>query len=101
MLLSTISQANIITLLGIESLPEDEKKEIVMSTIELVEARVLERVLSALDEDGRGELLEKMEKEDLENLLDFLVHKNIDLAAIYDEEILKAKVELAKIAHEE
>lgn len=100
MLLTAISQANIITLLGIESLPEDEKKEIVMSMIELIEARVLERVLGSLDEKGREKLLEKMEEEDLENLLDLLVQNNIDLAALYDEEILKAKVELAKIAAE-
>jgi len=101
MFINTLPQANLISLLGLESLPEDQKKELIMSAVELVEERVMERVLGTLDSDKRTQLLSIMEEENEDKMLNFFAENSLDLVAMYDEEIVRLKMELASLAKEE
>lgn len=89
-----LTNANIIHLLGIESLSLDERKEIVESALELVETRTQNRVMEMLNESQRKELTEFLEKEDLDAIHDLLEKNKINLLSLTEEEVEKVKREL-------
>lgn len=89
-----LTNANIIHLLEIESLPLDERKEIIESALELVETRTINRVMEILNEPQRKELTELLEKEDLNAIHDLLEKNKINLLSLTEEEVEKVKREL-------
>jgi hypothetical protein len=98
----SLAHVNIIEMLGVESLPIEKRQEIVMSALELVETRTLNRVLSMLDEtsqDGFERLLHELE--DTEKVAAFLQTHGIDYMKISEEEVEKIKEELLESAEEE
>lgn len=92
-----LSHTNIIHLLGIESLPLDERKEIVESAVELVESRTLNRVVEMLDRAKQQELTKHLEAEDSDVVSEFLNQNQIDLVAVTEEEAEKVKQELLEV----
>lgn len=95
-----LTHANIIQLLGIESLPLDERKEIVMSAVELVETRAFNQVMSQLGDEPKKQLADFLEKEDIDSISNLLEKNNIDLMAITEKEVEKVKHELLEISKE-
>ncbi|HXF44102.1 MAG TPA: DUF5663 domain-containing protein [Candidatus Paceibacterota bacterium] len=89
-----LTHANIVKLLGLESLPLDERKEILESASELVETRTFNRVMEVLPEAKRAEFSAMLESQNKEKLPDFFNQNNIDLVAITEEEVEKVKQEL-------
>lgn len=93
-----LTHANIIQLLGVESLPLDERKEIVMSAVELVETRTFNQVMGQLNDDQKKQFVEALEKEDMITMGEFLEKNSINLMAITEKEVEKVKQELLNIA---
>ncbi len=89
-----LTHVNIIQMLGIKSLSLDERKEIVESAIELVETRTFNRVMRALPESKREELIKLLEAEDQEAVSLLLAQNQIDLVVLTEEEVEKVKQEL-------
>ncbi|MEK7464527.1 MAG: hypothetical protein AAB617_01985 [Patescibacteria group bacterium] len=89
-----LTHTNIIELLKLQSLPLDEKKEILQSSLELIETRTFNRVAELLDDVGRQEFTELAEKEDLVAIQTLMDKKQIDILAITEEEVEKLKMEL-------
>ena len=93
-----LTNANIIHLLGIESLPLDERKEIVESALELVETRTINRVMEMLNESQRKELTGLFEKEEIDAIHDLLEKNKINLLSLTEEEVEKVKRELLAVS---
>lgn len=87
----SILQANLINLLGLELLPEDKKMEILERAMELVEKRVMLRVLDELKAKDQ-----KAAEEAAKNgkMLDFIQTLVPNLAQIIAEEAARVKIEL-------
>jgi hypothetical protein len=98
----SLSHVNIIEMLGIQSLPIEKRQEIVMSALELVETRTLNRVLAVLDQTSR-EGFERLlhDPEDTDKIATFLRTHGIDYWKITEEEIEKVKQELLESAEED
>jgi hypothetical protein len=96
----SLSHANIINLLGVEALPLDEKKEILETATELVEIRVLSRLLNLITRDEQKKFQWHLDRDEMEKALSVIKNKGISLNDLYDEEIEKVKNELLYIAEE-
>ena len=94
----SLTHANIIELLGVESLPLEKRHEIVESVAELVEARVRNRILESLDESKQSELNPILRTGDSEALGKFLVDNGINYLQLMEEETERVKQELLKVA---
>jgi len=90
-----VEQENIIKLLGIESLPDEEKISIVEKVTTLVEKRLLVRVYESLDALRQKEFSEVLDKEDAPGVQEFLDRHAPNLPELLEEEVLKVKQELA------
>lgn len=91
----SLSHVNIIDMLGVASLPIEKRQEIVMSAVELIETRTLNRVLGMLDQtsqEGFERLLH--DPEDTDKIGTFLQTHGVDYMKITEEEIEKVKQEL-------
>lgn len=93
-----LEQQNIIKMLGIESLPIDERQEIVMTAVELVETRTFNRILNMLDQEKKSEFAEALAAE---NVADFFEKNGISYATILEEETQRVKQELQEATKEE
>ena len=93
-----IDQQNIINILGIESLPDDRKMALIDQMTDLVQKRLLVRILDSLQDTKREELLAMLEKDDSEALKSFLAANVPDMADWLMEEVNKIKVEMADLA---
>ena len=93
-----LAHANIIQLLGIASLPLDERMEIVQSAVELVETRTMGRAMEKLNADQQKELAAAFEAEDEGAVADILSKNSIDLLALTEEEAERVKRELLEVA---
>lgn len=91
-----IKHANIINILGIEKLPLDQKKEIVESAAETVEANVIKRIAEQLGGEKLGVFNEALANEDEEETIGFLNENNIDILALVEEETERLKEDLAR-----
>lgn len=89
-----LSHANIIEILGVQTLPIEKRTALVDAVIDLVDARVRNRVLEALTEKEREHFITLLESEDEDVLANFLDDNNIDLLKLSEEEVQKAKEEL-------
>tara|TARA_Y100000310_G_scaffold26610_1_gene25394 strand:- start:792 stop:1097 length:306 start_codon:yes stop_codon:yes gene_type:complete len=95
-----LTHANMISLLGIEELPLDQRKEIVETALELVEMRTMSKVLDAIGKDKANQFAEVMESKNDATVSDFLKENNIDILAIMEGEVEAVKRELLGIAQE-
>ena len=89
-----LEQENLINLLGIENLPQEEKLRIVDKASELVQKRVVLRVVEGLEMDKKQQFAEFLQKGDQEKLAEFLVAESPNLDTMIMEEIGKVKAEL-------
>jgi len=91
--------ANIIKLLGIEALPEDRKAAILDQVSDLIQRRIMLRVMDTLSEEEKDKMLE-IEK-DSEAIAAFMADKVKNLEKIMEEEVLKVKQELLDVVPKE
>ena len=90
----SLPHANIIALLGIGSLPQDERVKIVESAVELVETRTIGRIFESLNDEDKERLAKAFDEKDADTITGILEKQNIDVAAVYEEEIERVKQEL-------
>ena len=95
-----LTHANVINLLGIASLPLDERQEIVESAIELVETRVMARLAEKLDAESVARATVAIKGEDTDAFLELCAQKGLDIRAMLDEEVERAKQELLEVREE-
>lgn len=93
-----LTHANIIELLGIESLPLEERISIVEEAANLVETRTLARMMDMLSPQEQEAFTNLMEAGDDAALTALIDRKNIDMFAIASEETEKLKHELLGVA---
>ncbi len=90
---------NVIAQLGLQELPENKRAELLDQMAQLVERRVMLRLIDALSEDDVIAIAELEEKP--EELLAYMATKVPDITAIIAEETEKVKAELADAAKDE
>lgn len=88
---------NIIALLGLESLSDEEKAEMITKMSELVQKRVLLRVMELLSNEDQNKMAQ-MEQGDPALLVAFVAEKVPNFDTIVKEEIVKIKEETLKVA---
>jgi hypothetical protein len=79
-----LTHANIINILGIESLPIEEKMEILSHATDLVEARVMAQLVEKLTDAQGRHLASLLEKNDESALREFFAKNNIDIRKLYE-----------------
>ena len=87
---------NIISLLGIESLPEEEKVVIVEKFTTLVQKRLVVRIFDGLDKARQGEFAALLEKEDQAGVQRFLDQNVPTMPELLESEINLIKQELSE-----
>jgi len=85
---------NIISLLGLESLPEAEKQAMLEKMTTLIQKRLMLRVMDALSEEDAKKMAE-MEKNPQE-ILAFIAEKMPNFEDVVKEEVVKLKEEMLK-----
>jgi len=91
-------QKNIISLLGLESLSEEKKIQLLEKLSELVFKRTMVRVMELLPEEGQEELSKLVDEGDSEKTNAFIVEKIPNFEEIMNEEIVAVKEEMAEEA---
>jgi hypothetical protein len=91
----SIDSKNIISLLGIETLPDEQKLAIVDKVTTLVEKRLLVKIFESLDGLRQTEFSELLEKSDQAALQDFLGRNVPNMDQMAEQEIAQVKTELA------
>ena len=91
-------EKNLVSLLGIGSLPEAERQAIIEEATEVIEKRVMLKISSALTESERQEI-EQLE-DNADALAAYLSAKRPDLADLYAEEVERLRSELSLAAAE-
>lgn len=89
-----ILSSNIIEELGIESLPDDKKAVLVASMIDLIQKRIVVRLIEGLSEDDLGKFADIVETKDPEALAQFANSHGKNLEEITKEETIKLKSEM-------
>ena len=89
---------DIFTLLGIPDAPDEKKAEILETMTTTLDARVVNRVASALSEEDAKRFNDLAEHGDKQVLVDFLVDQNIDLPLIVSEEATRLRVEIVELS---
>ena len=97
MLGKDIDKKGLIELLGLENMSVDAQTEIISSAVEVIEARVLVRILDRLNRRETGKFLKLIESgsEDGSKMEQFLSEKKLDLIAILKEETRQFKVDIS------
>jgi hypothetical protein len=90
---------NIIAQLGLQELPEDKRAELLDQMAQLVERRVMLRLIDQLSEDDVAAIAELEERP--EELLAFMAKKVPDISVLISEEAEKVKAEARDVAAEE
>jgi hypothetical protein len=88
-------EQNIIAILGIQNLPDEQKLRIVDKVSELVQKRLLTRLLGALSDKDQETFMQLLNSQEQEPLDDFLNSHVPDFPAWLEEEVNKIKLELA------
>ena len=88
-----ILKQNIISALGISSLPDDKKVALIDKMAELVEKRIILRLMQELPKKSHQEF-EKIADEDDKAKMEFLQKSFPNLAEIIQEEVVKVKKEV-------
>lgn len=93
-----ITDESIINILGIQTLPDERKIEIVKQATDLVQQRLLIRVMRSLEDSKRVEFESLMQAPDQAKLEAFLAANVPDFNAWMAEEVSRIKQELANLA---
>ena len=94
MLNKQILQQNIIVLLGIEALSDEKKIALLDKMTELVQKRLLVRVLKELPEKDRSDLFAAVDTDDKTAMEKVLSGKVPNITEMIEEEIVKLKEEI-------
>jgi hypothetical protein len=87
-------QQNIITILGIQNLPDEKKLAVVDKISELVQKRLLAKILGNLSDDDRGKFLSLLENPNQDELNKFLEVSVPDFPSLLEQEVNAVKLEL-------
>jgi hypothetical protein len=93
-----VDQKNIISILGIESLPDERKVQVVEKVADLVQKRLLVRILDSLDVKEYQEFTRVLDSNDSGRLEDFIVRNCPQMHEWLNEEISSVKQELSTLA---
>ena len=93
-----IDQQNVINILGIENLPDKRKLEILGKITELVEKRLMVRLLQNLPKDKQNEFAEILKKNQAKQTQTFISANFPDFQNWLVEEINAVKSELASLS---
>lgn len=93
-----LEEENIIKILGIESWPDEKKTALVEDVTELVQKRLMVRLLDSLKEPQYSQLLAILDKQEEGPLNDFLQKNQPNFADWAYEEVTKIKKELKDLA---
>ncbi len=85
---------NIIAALGIESLPDDKKIEMIEKMSELVQKRIVLNILKQLDDDEKEKFVEATSNKQDEEVKEMLDKHGIDMLQVIQEETSNLKQEL-------
>lgn len=88
---------DIYTLLGIEDASEERKRALLEQITNLVDARVARRISDSLSEEEAEEFGRIANNGNSQEVIDFLVSKNMNLPAIVSEEAIRARVEVVTL----
>lgn len=89
---------NIIKILGIESLPDERKEQIVSKVADLVQKRLLVRVVESLSPEQQSEFTTLLEQNDAPALQEFMQKSVPGFADMLFEEVSRIKQELGELA---
>jgi len=89
----TTFQQNLISALGLDSLPQEKKDELLIKISEVVQQRIILRVLSELSEEDRQAFDGVLSANDDEKSLAFLQEKIPNFEAVVKDEIEKFRNE--------
>jgi hypothetical protein len=94
-----VEKENIINILGIASLPDEEKVQIVDQVSELVQKRLLLRIADSLTEEKKEGLMQLIDSGDEIGLTNFLLHNCPQFNDWLAEELNKVKQEMSSLAN--
>lgn len=86
-------QKDLIAELGLGSLPDDKKEELVLRIGELIQQNVVLRIISEMSESDKDEFEKVLSQDNGEKTLEFLQGKFPNLNQVAEEEIAKFKQE--------
>ena len=95
-----VGNENLIKLLGIESLPAENKVKLLEQVGELVEKRLILRVMEVLDEQKREAFISLLENNEQDQTIKFINSNIPEFASLLQEEVLNVKQELAELERE-
>lgn len=95
-----LAHANLIDILGVESLPLEERVQLVEQATDLVEMRTVTRIMEVLNTTEREAFMNLLNAEDDDAVTALIDRKNIDVMTIAQEETEKLKHELLGVATE-
>lgn len=93
-----IINENIIAALGLQSLPLEKKQEVLNKLVELVQKRIMLRVMDGLSKED-GEKMAELEKNPMD-MLAFIAEKFPNFEEIVKEEVEKVKEEALAAAEQ-
>jgi hypothetical protein len=93
-----LDQQSIINILGIQSLPDERKVEILEQASDLIQKRILVRVMESLDDSKRKEFETLLESPEQTKLDEFLATNVPDFTVWMMEEVNRLKQEMADLA---
>jgi len=86
-------QKDLIVELGLQSLPDDKKEQLVLRIGELIQQNVVLRIISEMSESDKDEFEKVLAADNGEKTLEFLQSKFPNLNQVVEEEIAKFKQE--------
>ncbi|MBI4708787.1 MAG: hypothetical protein HY764_01125 [Candidatus Portnoybacteria bacterium] len=89
-----VLKKNIITELGLDNLPEERKLELLGKMSDLIQKRVLLRVIKSLSLDDKEQFDKLLGQENEQEIYRFLISKVPNIDEITDEEVIRFKEEV-------
>lgn len=93
--INNVLRKHIITLLNLDALPDGQRAMLLDKMVDVINGRLLLRVLDSLDADSRKEFEKAMEGDDGSALENFLTTKVPNFVDIVSEETAKLKTEMS------
>ncbi len=93
--INNVLREHIITLLNLDDLPESQRAMLLDKMVDVVNGRLLLRVLDFLDANLREEFEKAMESDDGSELENFLTTKVPNFIDMISDETIKLKTEMA------
>ena len=89
-------QSNIISLMGLEALPGEQKDTLIAQMQDLIQMRVANRVIEEMSDDDAGKMAEF--ESDPTAAMEFLANNVPNFEGVVQDEIVKLKAEMAAVA---